>query len=594
MASTLTRIFDNLGSRNSASFSRGPPLLNEITNSLSSFLNAHGQTSKKKKLMSWYKTIPELTAFINKVARDSTTRYHFEPVNPSDSGRNKIMIANRFSTENRLKPLRESQFADALVTGEAFGWMGFIDEDDIRAKIRDIVKKEIFIEAKERIKITEELFKELKEEDGFADSEFNDEALLRPRKYRYVASSTVEIKHDERDIVEYTQVVGIEKPVIFTPKEIIHYTIMQRDGRVSGFTPVESVIVQLELLRQMWQNLLSIHKNGGSPDKLFILKNHLTSSPSYKRIEKQLQKYKLVENKHGNMLFTGDIAVEDLQQLDEMQFKDSGLYITGLIAMQWGIPRSSIPYIIGGTNTKDDTGGNSERSYWETIASMQKTWAEIENTQLWIPHFGVRIVFDNSYINLDVQRETAKQLKLSNVMNTEQILFKGGLKLEESKRLRLLDLTNKDTMELTEEEMNPMGFQDNQDKKLSEDEVNDSDDTTNVKKKKTDEQLATMASQGTKPTGVGKEMDKAAEMEYKQMIGSEEEQLDLNTFIKIYNQDKAFNPGMSPRIFMRQNANFTTFKFKSSDFIYKLIVETESLQDMGVALMNLEGNMFRL
>ena len=104
----------------------------------------------------------------------------------------------------------------------------------------------------------------------------------------------------------------------------------------------------------------AIHKNGGAPDKIFNLKNLSVSSPAYKRIEDQIAKYRLAENKHGNMLFTGDLAVVDLQQMDEMQFKDLGLYITGLIAMQWGIPRSSIPFIIGGTNTKDDTGGNAE------------------------------------------------------------------------------------------------------------------------------------------------------------------------------------------------------------------------------------------
>ena len=138
---------------------------------------------------------------------------------------------------------------------------------------------------------------------------------------------------------------------------------MDYDGKILGFTPVESVIVQLELLRQMWQNQLAVHKNGGGPDKAIVLKNEGPDSLSFERIADQLERYKIAENKHGNWLLTGDIDIIDWNNLNEMEFKDLGLYITGIIAMLWGIPRSAIPFIVGGTNTKSDVGGDSEKAY---------------------------------------------------------------------------------------------------------------------------------------------------------------------------------------------------------------------------------------
>lgn len=590
MPSLFSRVFVD-GANVSRFTRRSLPLINEITTNLSGFFAFQGQISKKKELMAWYKTIPELTAFVNKVARDSTSKFHFENLNPKESGRNKIMEANKFSQEVGLRQIREAQFADCLITGEGFGWKGKLLEDNIRAKIKEFLKPEIFIEKKIKNQIEDNVYTQIKETEGFA-GEF-DEDLLKPRKYRYVPSSTIEIVHDEVDILRYKQIVNtIRVPIIFEPPEMIRFTLSRRDGRIGGFTPVEAIVVQLELLRQMWQNLLSIHKNGGSPDKIFMIDGVQVGTPAYKRIEEQLRKYKLVENKHGHLLFTGKVTVENMQQLDEMQFKESGLYITGLIAMQWGIPKSSIPYILGGTNTKDDTGGNSERGYWEAIASMQEAYTEIENGQLWIPHFGVKLVADNSYVNLDVQRQTALQTKLINVQSTEAILAMDKLKLTEEKRLMMLDLSVQD-VEKREDDMNPL-MSNAMNNQLSKNDATDSDDKKNLRAKKKDEQESTIASQGMKPTGVGKELilgkfDINAQTEFKQMIGEDAQRVEFRTFIKLYNEDMAFNPLGAPRLFMKKTDDFVSFKFKSSDFIYKTLITSEEFETNRIMLMNL-GN----
>lgn len=606
MASTFARVFTSLINPNQSAYlqTRHLPILNELSTSLSSYLASQGQISKKKKLMQWCRRTPELNAFLNKVAIDMTAEYHFTPVSPSDSGRNKILKANRFAQEVVLTKVMESQAYDMLGVGDGFGWMGKISDKAVKEKIADIISKK-FLSVPEKKEAADRLFMELKQNEGFADYSGIDEDLLRPRKYRYVPATTIEIVYDKYDILWYNQVVGVNRPEKFMPDEMIHFTLMDRDGKVNGFTSVESVIVQLELLRQMWQNLLSVHKNGGAPDRIFSLENVNVSSQAYKNIEEQLMKYKTVETKHGNMLWTGKLTVQDLQQIDQMQFKDSGLYITGLIAMQWGIARSSIPYIIGGTNTKDDTGGNSERGYWQVIRKFQKTFADTMNTQLWIPYFGVKIVLENPYYQLDIQKESAMQTRLNNLQQVDTLLMRSGKQLTLSTKLREIGISDEDVEELVQivdpMQGNSMG------NVPSKDSVTDSDSKKNVKKSKKDEQTATIASAGT-PTGYGKEqstislvsfkeMDTKAEMEFKETVGADEDIVPLPVFIKVYMEDKSYNSIKAPRVFARVSNESVSLKFRSSDFVYKTIIPIGdiNLPSVQIALSNIGNqNIYKL
>lgn len=597
--SALASVFRTVGNINTNPTNPSTPMLNVISNSLNSYMNATNQLRKKKHLMGWYKGIPELTGLVNKVVKDMISKWHFESVNPKESGKNKIMNANKFATQVRIDHVRQEQATDAIVTGEGYGWIGKISKKQVKEVIDMAVNGDIFIrEKKEVSNILEKKF--LGDFDNLSDI---DEDLTVMRKYRAVASSTVEIIYDQFKIKSYIQTVGTNQTKEFTPEEIIRYSLMQVDGKVSGFTPIESIVVQLELLRQMWQNMLSIYNNGGAPDKVFIFKNMRMSDPNFKRVREQLEKYKLVENKHGNMVFTGDVSIEDLQQLDKMQFQDMGLYITGLMAMQWGIPRSSIPFIQKDANVKDDSGGNSEKGYWMNIEWVQKLWAEIENTQLWIPYFGVKIVFDSPFIQQDVQYQTARQLKLNNLQLEESLLSKTGLKLTPQTWKRELERNDMEVIEMTPEEVAQRDMMQNPqstlDKQLSKDDQKPIEDR-NVAKRKKDEQTLRVQSTGVIPNGVSKEIkfnkwsDKA-EQEFKEMVGSDSEKIDIKTFIKIYNQDKIYNPGMPPRVFFRENTDFVSMKFKSSDFIYQVILTQEEFLNNKIILQNvLVENVYEL
>jgi hypothetical protein len=386
--------------------------------------------------------------------------------------------------------------------------MGKVSEDKLKETIEGSFRGRMLNTTKERLsaseikRLTDSLLFELKQESGLADTEGIDEDLLRPRKYRSVASSTMENIYDQYDISGYKQWVGMHSED-FTPKEIVHFTMMDVDGKVNGFTPVESMIVQLELLRHVWQNMLSLHRNGGIPDFIFAFKDMNPNDPSFDKLVEQIRKYRLVENKHGNLVFTGDVNVTALQQLEKMQFQDEGLYITGVMAMQWSIPRSSIPYIVGGANTKDDTGGNSEKDYWSNVEFFQAVYAETMNTQLWIPHFGIKIVFDKRYINSDVQEQTAKQLKYNNIKLLNDMAGMYGKNIKFEKFTSEVGLIDDDFEKKSEEPMPGMPISSTLNEQLPQS-ASRSPAQQGMAVEKRREQESIQASRG-KPTGVGKE-----------------------------------------------------------------------------------------
>ena len=601
------QVFSTLNNRTSNPNQRHLPMINSITTSASSFMYEVNQMRRKKRLMAWFRNTPELAAFVTKIARDITSKYHFEPMKKTESGRNKILKANKFALQVRASETMFQQAVDMIVTGEGYGWIGKLDQSQIKENLRKAYSKVVPVELKgyENVYV-EKLFKDLKKKEKKAITDLEpitgavDEELLIPRKYRYVPATTVENRHDEYDFINYSHVVGARQ-VTFQPDELIRYTLMNADGKPSGYSCVDSILVQLELLRFMWLNMLSIERNGGMPDKIIIAKDTDPSNASFRHMEEMLYKYKLVENKHGNMLFTGDISIEDIRSIEDMQFKDLGLYITGLLAMQWGITKEDIPFIVGGTNNKADVGGGAADSYFDVIEYFQDRFAQDMNTQLWIPFFGVKLVFETPNTQRSIRMETARMNKLSNLSTENTIWQSVGKQLNDA---TLMNELGRDESDLQEFEFDPV--QQQQQEQMDKAAASSIGTQQQPKKdskpqndqnradQKRQEQAQTAANRGSQNTGVGKEWDSKADMEYKQLIGQDTMDIDITTFVRLYNEDKAYQSGKPPRIFQRVNDMFTSYIFKSSDFVYKTIIPNEDMEEQWVKLMNLGNNVYRL
>jgi len=494
-------LFTQFNNRNSSMRDRSvptgqPPLLNSlITNLQGNSLAKNTMSRQKKRLMKWYReNAPELTALVNMVAGDMAEESFFEPVTKSQSGRNKTKAAEDFALDINIRQQDVSTIIDILITGEGYGWIAQLTKQ----QVEDLVTQRIKELGLDNISPTRRLVYK---------ANFSDEDLVRPRKYRYIASSTVENIYDTTSVLGFTQTVGADQK-FYTPEEIIHYVFYDIDGRPEGFTPASTMVLLFDLLLFMWRNMHAQGRNGGQPDRIYAVEDVDINSPAFKRIEQELKTYVSMDSRHGSLLMNGKFNVIDLAQLDTMQYKEMGLYITGLLATQWRIPRSRISYIVDGTNTKDDTGGNSERAYWRNIEMLQDIYLSLQNKFLWIPFFGVKRKFKKAYKHDELIETQTQQQRLNNLTFMSNELAKNGMRLTKEYKLRYINGMN-ETIEDEDVEEIPKDetvMQDNSQFRQnlqSNQSLTRSSDSANKADKKRQEQESIQQTVG-KPTGYGK------------------------------------------------------------------------------------------
>lgn len=580
----ISRVFTALNNNGRVDQNLNLPMINSVTNSFSSYLASENQIRAKRALMNQYKLRGELTGIVNKVVRDMVSDYEFIPMRKGKAGEKDVQTAMEFAEDNFLDKTLFSNGVDLLVTGDGFNHIGKISKSVAKGLARKALGKISNLETKEQ----DNLLKQI-------EYKIDEDALL-VRELRSIPSSTVEVRYNQYEIENYVQRVN-GRETVFNKDELIHLTLKEIDGKVNGFTPVSALLVQLDLLKEMWGNMSDIHKNGGTPDQFIIGKTLQPGSEAYKKMRDQLRNKKKFGNKHGSILLTGDVDIKNLQELDKMQFMDSGLYITGLIAMQWSVPRSSIPFIVGGTNTKDDTGGNSENDYWANIEHAQQLLSQIWNTQFFKKNFRVRIKFKRKYVQGEIRQESLRQQKLNNLKLTNDMLRASGKTLKSEKLIHEFGLSMDDVEDWEEPIEEVPGVSGTLNNQPSNAEVNDSQDKVNKNERKRQEQDATMASTGV-PTGQGKELtfkqwDDNADKELLETKEVDVMVVDMPNFVKLYEEDKQMG-NQFPRLFVRENEQNTTFMYKSTDFTYKTTLLAEELPNNRVAIMSLQGNMYRL
>lgn len=391
-----------------------------------------------RKLWQQLKQTPELVATLSVPITDIIgDRPHWTDPEGNELSKEELKRARRFWMENRGKDTLKAMLFDAFLTGDGFIWKGSPSDSEIKEAAEKVVnalgKNLDILQSKELItKVAK------------------DEVLKLPKVFDYVASSSVEILHDEFEISGYKQ-TAFDKTALFSPEEIIHHRYMNLDGKVQGFSPAEALVAEITLLWLVKGNMLSFMRNGGSPDKVFILPKELANSKNHQYLINTLQKYKRVENMHGNLVFTGELEIKDLQgNPKDLEYKDLALYITSNLAYAYRIPVTRIPYLIGTASSKGDSGGLSESGYWNSIGEMQDTIEDLLNLQLF-EMFGWHIQLPRKYKQDEVREAQTASMNADTVTKYQEILSKNKKQLTVQKILRLLSF-NEDEIEDQEED----------------------------------------------------------------------------------------------------------------------------------------------
>ena len=418
------------------------PILNSIPN-ISNTVNQSrigGFNLLYHRLWKWFRESPELVAIINIIATDVIgDRPEFVKEDGEELGRNKALEARRFWREHRVKETLKAILFDMLITGDGYGWVPYISQNK-----REEMVKEIFNRYRKdgRLQLKEKalLFKAI------------DEDLKKPKGFDYVASSTMNIETDSFDVQRYIQRSnGLESH--FTPKEIIHYRLNTMDGKIEGFSPVEALSKELMLLWFVKGNMLAYMENGGSPGKLFTVKTAGPGQPAFDRFVEQLQSFKTVKGRHGSLVGSGEITVDDLdKEGKDMEYQNLALYMTSAMAFAFGIPVNRIPFLIGKSATGGDSGGLADAGYWNMISELQDKLEDLTNIQLF-DNLGWNFKFTRKYKQDDIRDAQAFQMNVSSIEQMQTILRGQKMKLSERKLKMLMNLRQDDVEEMTDDEM---------------------------------------------------------------------------------------------------------------------------------------------
>jgi len=383
------------------------PMLNSLFSANFSLFGSFEKEGSYKVYMKWGRRCPHLIGFLNIISADILSdKITFEPINRDQSGRNRVMRAEKFWRLNKGRDILEETIYDMLLCGVGYNWVGKINEGELKEFCRALAAD--VYEEKEREFKSEVLY------DGVKP--------LIVRKLRFVPATTMSIRNDEYEITDFVQRVGVNTN-LFSPEEIIMYKFMPLDGKVYPFPPMEALLSEVYLLYLISQNYVSFFENGGNPDKVFILPKELAGSKNHAYLIETLKKYKKIQNKHGNLVFTGDLTIEDLQKVEnQMENKELGLYLVGVLAMMYGVPSARIPFLIGKAANLGDAGGLADSGYWRKISVWQSKIEEALNLHLFNPYFGVNIKFARGY-KQDEVRET--QVTMQKTQIAEQRIRMG-------------------------------------------------------------------------------------------------------------------------------------------------------------------------
>lgn len=396
------------------------PVLNQVpmssNNSSSRF---GGYNTLSKRFWNYYRTTIEFKSIINIVLTDIFgDRPSFVKPDGSPLGRNKRLEAERNWRNDRQKETLKAIGRDAAITGDGYGF------------ISKLTPNERMTAAKEIAKSIRHKFSFKESTDSIAIKISQDEDMKKPKGLDYIAATTVEPITDNYDVLGYTQNAnGIVSN--FGIDEVIHVRWETGDGKISGLSNAEALIKEFALIWFTKGNMLSYMENGGSPGKLFTLKNAEVGTPAYNRFVEQMQSFKDTRNRHGTFIGTGEISVNDLDLTPkDMEYENLSLYVTSCFALAYNIPVSRIPFLIGKAATGGDSGGMAEAGYWNMISEKQDMFEDLFNSQ-YFEKLGYCVRFNRKYKQDEVREAQTLSMNTGTFVQINNELSKNGKRLSE-------------------------------------------------------------------------------------------------------------------------------------------------------------------
>lgn len=236
---------------------------------------------------------------------------------------------------------------------------------------------------------------------------------------RHAPSTTmnIDLNVERTAVKQFRQIVQGEEANVWQPEEIIHAKYWTTKGKVHGFSPAMALIVELQAIGYIKDYATSWFKQGGWPDISFNFPNEQPSSRRVSHLVEQLKKYKHPVEKHGNLVSTGEMKIEKLNEFSkDMEFRQLLIQLTGIIAHAYGLPAGRISSIIG-AEVKVSTGSDdlANEAYWNMIGNHKDYWELLLNTQVFSKFGKVKLNFPHTH-KVDEVRETQSKVFINDYL----------------------------------------------------------------------------------------------------------------------------------------------------------------------------------
>lgn len=343
------------------------------------------------------KNSPEVISIMQAIVDDVMgAGFDFTYVGRADNAENPGTRAKQDAKQFWMR--NQEQFAqslmDSMAMGDGYLYKRSPDEAEAVQKVTEYIVDEYDFNYKEyAAKASHQLIDELK-----ADEDF-----FRAKQLQMIPASTV--RHDINefgDIVEFTQKVSGEE-FEFHPDKVIHHRFMPLNGKTYSFTPFVSLFAELDLLANAKDYNGRYFDNAAVPNKVFKLASEGPDSQNFEMVKNTLRQYRQSPNKHRDMVLTGDVEIEDLNDsTDEMNFRELAEYITRVLVMAWGVPPTRIGLPLEGSGAR--VTNLTHEGYFKRIMRMQRKYQALLNEELFEPEFNVRIEFRNPDIKTEIRK----------------------------------------------------------------------------------------------------------------------------------------------------------------------------------------------
>ena len=462
-------------------FIEGVPYINAQYNYSNAMLMTTQPENYRNIIDNYLKACPEALDMIEYVTTDIVSDgFSFIPVKESGKSSNKVKAAEKWAEENNfLQGVIEGLF-DYLALGNVAWWYK-IDGNSSTQNIGKLImdynryqKEDKKIKIKDYIKLSSEV---VNIDDDFEVNikEFKDEDFNKLVKFRHVAWSSISILSNPLEIIGFMQSAGSSGPIadyntgqpipgktnyagmvrrIWPPSQIIHGKYMGWDGKEYGFSPMIASLPVISIIISLRAYAGRYFEDCGSMEKMFMFKGMSPNDPSIKKFNQMLQTYKKNYKKRG--YYTGTTGPDGMDVIDvnkwdkDMEFMNLYVSSVATLAANFQMPSARVQSILGLVESvrPSDT---ADPAYWRYIKQRQNAIENLLNSQLFIPHFGVKVKFNNSYLQDDIRKAQLDTQNVAAVMGIQKILREDGKELTTNKVKQMFLINDDDLQEFSEE-----------------------------------------------------------------------------------------------------------------------------------------------